>query len=284
MHSLRKFLKSDESSLQPALYFLRNNGRAIGHIHYLSNFNSFTLQDLVSYNKKQNEENGENELDGTNNNFSWNCGVEGKTKKKIITTLRKKQYKNALTLLLLSQGTPLLVAGDEFGNSQNGNNNPYCQDNNITWINWRDLETHKECFNYTKNLISLRKSYPVFLQEEFKMTDYLSCGYPDLSYHGEAGWTLTNKESECFAGIMYWGDYFKYENGEKSPSIYIAYNMHWEKHDFALPKLPKGMKWKVLLDTTTQNLDETKKEDKKNPLGKKSIEVNERSIMILTTE
>ncbi|MFI3211766.1 MAG: alpha-amylase family glycosyl hydrolase [Eubacteriales bacterium] len=263
MKRMRQFLKSDEGSLQPALYAMKKHNNQSAVMNYMSNYNSFTMLDMISYNKKHNEDNGEGNQDGTPHNYSWNCGFEGKTKKKNIVEFRKKQYKNALALLFLSKGTPLLLAGDEFCNSQGGNNNPYCQDNAVTWLNWKELETNGEIFSYVQELIALRKEYKMICQDEvFKMTDYLSCGYPDLSYHSEAAWKLESDESKTYAGVLYSGN---------SSFLYIAYNMHWEKHELALPKLPADMTWKILLQTSQE----------KTTIEPKSILVAPRTVTVL---
>ena len=133
--------------------------------------------DSVSYERKHNEANGENNNDGSNYNFSWNCGVEGPSRRKKIVELRRQQIKNAICLLMLSQGTPMLYAGDEMGKSCKGNNNPYCQDNEITWLNWNDLKTNHEIFEFMKTMIKFRKKNRVLHQpEEPKMIDYKCLG------------------------------------------------------------------------------------------------------------
>ena len=167
----------------------RRNPAEYAVVNYMANTNGFTLMDAVSYDRKHNEKNGEENRDGSDYNYSWNCGAEGPTRKKKIVELRKQLIKNAYLLLFLSQGVPLLMAGDEFGNSQDGNNNAYCQDNAVSWLNWKLLETHKDQVEFVKRLIAFRKSHKMFhMDREPRIMDYKSCGRPDVTYHGENAW------------------------------------------------------------------------------------------------
>ncbi len=275
MYTLRKFLKGDEDMVAAVQNQMRRNPKEFGKINYITNYYGFTLKDLVSYERKHNELNGEENKDGNDANFSWNCGVEGVSRKKNIMKLRLKQMKNALCFLLLSQGTPLIFMGDEFGNSQNGNNNPYCQDNEISWLNWKNAEANCEIGDFLKQLISFRKEHGVFRQKnECRFMDYMSCGYPDLSYHGNEAWK--NDVSRCNRqfGMMYAGDYAKKLSGDKDDYFYVAINMHWEPHKFALPKLPKGMEWQCYMVT---DCDDDKSFDITNDL----MEVKPRSIRVM---
>lgn len=249
LYAMRHFLKSDEDALGNALACLKRNPRQTGIINYITNYCGFTLADLVSYDRKHNEENGEENRDGESYNVSWNCGCEGKTRKRSVLELRRQQMRNAMTLLLTAQGTPMIVAGDEFGFSRGGNNNPYCQDNPVNWLNWGLLKNNQDFFQFVKKLITLRKNHPILhMPEEMKMADFLSYGYPDLSYHGEEAWRLDIDRLSRIAGVMVCGSYAGRE--EKADSFfYLAYNMHWEKHEFALPALPEGLEWRVVCDT-----------------------------------
>ena len=250
---MRSFLKSDEGEIGAVLYHTRRNPERKAVINYITQFNTFTLQDLVSYDVKHNEENGENGRDGTDFNYSWNCGVEGKTRKKAVLALRKKQVKNALLLLYLSQGTPMLLAGDEFGNSQEGNNNAYCQDNPITWLNWNLLKTNQEVFQFVKNLITLRKEHTILHKaEEFTGRDYISCGCPDISYHGTKSWYLDDSNYSRVVGIMLCGSYALIDKKNQDWDFYFAYNFHWEPHEYELPMPNGGGVWEILEDTSGQ--------------------------------
>lgn len=245
---MRRFLKSDEGMLNSALYHMRHVSGKMGAMHYLSNYNSFTIADLVSYDYKHNEDNGEENRDGNDYNCSWNCGEEGITKSRKILQLRQQQMKNAYALLLLSPSVPMIFMGDEFGNSQQGNNNPYCQDNEIAWLNWSLQKKNSKLLQFWKQLIALRKEHSVLRpSKELMLMDSKSCGYPDLSYHGESAWKLDTEHYVRHFGMMFSEAY-----AEENPTdgfLYIGANMHWDKHNLALPKLPKGMDWKVLLGT-----------------------------------
>ena len=189
MEDMRRFLKGDEGMLSAFELRNRRNPMEYAVINYMANTNGFTLMDTVSYDRKHNEKNGEENRDGSDYNYSWNCGAEGPTRKKKIVELRKQLLKNAYLLLFLSQGVPLLMAGDEFGNSQDGNNNAYCQDNAVSWLNWKLLETHKDQVDFVKRLIAFRKAHKMFhMDREPRIMDYKSCGRPDVSYHGENAW------------------------------------------------------------------------------------------------
>lgn len=271
----RRFLKGDEDILEQIAYRIRRNPDKCAVINYIAGHNGFNLMDMVSYDVKHNEENGENNKDGNNYNFSWNCGAEGRTRKKAVLELRNRQIKNALVLLILSQGVPMLLSGDEIGNTQNGNNNPYCQDNTVSWIDWSGVSRHTDILNFTKKLISFRKEHSILHSEtELRIMDYLSCGYPDLSYHGKKAWYPEFENYNRQIGIMYCGKYAA-KKGEEAVFIYFAYNMHWIPHEFALPNLPKKQKWRVAIDTGSSTIDETELKDQRN------ITVKSRTILIL---
>ena len=249
LYASRRFLKGDDNSCGDFLQAMVLNNPEYGNINYVCDYEGFRLSDLVSYEHKHNEENGENNKDGSNNNLSWNCGIEGRTKKRGILELRKRQMKNILTMLFMSQGTPMIFGGDEFGNSQNGNNNPYCQDNEIGWVDWKALDKNRDLFEYVNFLIALRKKYNILHEKNaFKLMDYISCGYPDLSYHGREAWRPDLSGHSHILGMLYCG---LYEKVNKEPFIYVCYNMHWSEAELALPKLPDGYVWKLLSDTAT---------------------------------
>jgi len=251
MYDARKFLKGDEDMLPKMTAHFRKNPSKLGVIHQITAYNTFTLNDLVSYDRKHNEANMEENRDGNDYNYSWNCGVEGASRKRHILNLRNKQMRNAICMLLFGQATPMLLSGDEFGMTHGGNNNPYCQDNATNWLNWNLLSKNAEFFRFVKEMIVLRKNHPILHKEdEFKIMDYISCGYPDLSYHGELAWYPEFANYNRHIGIMYCGKYAKKDRMDDD-FIYVLYNMHWTEHDFALPKLPEGMKWTKQVDTSS---------------------------------
>lgn len=247
---MKRFLKGDEGQLNALAFRIRYNPKDRGQINYMANINSFTLLDNVSYDVKHNEANGENNLDGSDYNYSWNCGVEGPSRKKKVVEMRRRLLRASYLLLFLSQGTPLLMAGDEFGNSQNGNNNPYCQDNEVSWLNWKLTETNKELLEFVKKIIRFRKAHPMFhLPQEPRIMDYLSYGQPDVSYHGIKAWCPEFENFRRQLGVLYCGRYAKRTDGSWDDHFYVAYNMHWEPHEFSLPNPPKGQRWHIAIDT-----------------------------------
>ncbi len=246
MNCERRFIKSDDNQVSDMMINVRSNPNQYALINYLSNHNTMSLMDSVSYERKHNEANGENNNDGSNYNFSWNCGVEGPSRRKKIVELRRQQIKNAICLLMLSQGTPMLYAGDEMGKSCKGNNNPYCQDNEITWLNWNDLKTNHEIFEFMKTMIKFRKKNRVLHQpEEPKMIDYKCLGCPDLSYHGAEPWRVDQSYNSRSFAYMYHGGY----GNRGDHDIYIACNMNWDERQFAIPYTDKRKTWKIFFIT-----------------------------------
>lgn len=251
MYRMRRFLKGDEDSLKDVVPLVRENGYNCGNVNFFTNYYGFTLNDLVSYERKHNEDNGENNADGCDLNFSWNCGVEGNTRKNNVIALRKKQIKNALSILFLSQGVPLIFMGDEFLNSQQGNNNPYCLDNEITHLNWSTSKAGKEITGYIKMLVSFRKSkFADFIGNDYTMVDKDNIGYPDLSYHGEEAYRADMAPYNRHLGIMY-----SLKKDGYVTLIFTAFNMHWQDKKFALPKLPSGSVWEKCFETGETTLD-----------------------------
>lgn len=246
MNDCRQMLKGEEQRLGAFGYHLKKNPSGAAAINYMTNHDGFTLADLVSYNRKYNEDNGEMGRDGSDYNFSWNCGEEGPTKKRDILKIRMRQRKNAYAMMLFSQGTPMLLAGDEIGNSQNGNNNPYCHDSELTWVDWSKKRSNKELTDFVKGAIAFRKKNPVLHQKnELKGSDYLSSGFPDISFHGERAWYGDFDCAKRHVGSMYSKKYV----GEKG-FLYIAWNFDWVPQQFALPVLNKEEKWYKVMDTS----------------------------------
>ncbi|MCC8105292.1 MAG: Type II secretory pathway, pullulanase PulA and related glycosidase [Clostridiales bacterium] len=245
MNDSRRLLKGDAGTLETFGWRTRYNPAGCAQINYMTNHDGFTLMDLVSYNMKYNDENGEMGRDGSDANYSWNCGEEGPSAKRKITALRMRQRKNAYAMMLLSQGTPMLLAGDEFGNTQKGNNNPWCQDGELTWLDFSRTKGNKELTAFVSQLIAYRKAHRILhLDAEPQCADYLSSGFPDLSYHGARAWYGDMKSSSLHMGCMYSGHYA----GEED-FLYIAWNFHWEEQQFALPLLPDGYSWIRVMDT-----------------------------------
>ena len=249
-NDIRRFLKGDEGLVNDFIRYQRRNPKEYAVMNAVCDYDGFSLMDLVSYDRKHNEANGENNADGTDYNYSWNCGVEGTTRKKNVLSLRKKQIKNVIAFLMLSQGTPFLFSGDEFGNSRLGNNNAYCQDNRIGWVNWKNEGRYEEYTEFVRELLQFRKEHPILFSEKpFQMSDYKRTGYPDLSYHSSEAWIGDVKGNARAVGMMYSESYAGKENAEET-FLYIGYNFYMGLQVFALPKLPKGKHWYQIMDTS----------------------------------
>lgn len=254
---VRRFLKGDMGFAgamthriagSPDLYGGAARG-TVASVNFITCHDGFTLYDLVSYDGKHNEANGENNNDGGNDNHSWNCGWEGESTDPVVNALRKKQMKNAFALLLVSHGIPMLLAGDEMGNSQGGNNNAYCQDNELSWLDWSLLEKNADLFNFASRMIAFRKNHPVLRPvSHAQYRDYVGSGFPDISWHGQHAWAPDLSGSSRTLAVLFCGKHAR--NGSvKDESVYVAMNMHWETHAFELPGLGEGEAWHVFANT-----------------------------------
>lgn len=269
-NTIRRFLKGDEAVVIDVMGEMTMHGDDKNTFNYITNQNGFTLMDLVSYDGKHNEANGENNSDGPEYNYSWNCGVEGKTRKKAVLELRDRQIKNAFSLVLLSKGMVSILAGDEFGNTQEGNNNVYCQDNATSWLNWNLMVKNEERIAFVKELIGLRKkSVMLYKYNSAGRQGYYPGGAPEISFHGEQAWQAPTSVASRILGIYY------HNEEKRGKSVYMAFNMHWSEHEFALPGTKKG-KWCLIADTNTGILEK--------PLllkEQKYLKVEERSVKVL---
>ena len=263
---MRRFLKGDEGMIRDVICQLKNQDTQL--YNYIASHNGFTLCDVVSYDGKHNEANGENNLDGPDYNYSWNCGAEGNSRKKAVNELRKNQIFNAFFLLLFAQGMPCILSGDEFMNTQKGNNNAYCQDNLISWLDWNQLSRQEELYTFVCRLIALRKACMKQIAKKSEDTMGRS-GIPQISYHGEDAWQMPAGRASRQLGVFY-----HEESTEKD--FYIAYNMHWLSHSFALPSLPKGMEWVCMAGTKEGVLDEKEAV----PVKEKKVQLEERTIKV----
>ena len=253
--TVRKFLKGDMGQVgemaqriqgSPDLYWWRG---PTASINFITAHDGFTLADLVSYNHKHNEANGENNNDGSNDNDSWNCGWEGPTDDPDINALRCRQIKNAVAILMVSQGVPMILMGDEIGRTQRGNNNAYCHDNELSWMDWTLLKSNADLFRFFKNCIAFRKAHAVLRNRtHLRNQDYVGSGYPDISWHGVRAWQPDWSGSSRILAFMLCGKHAN--NGQSQDNyIYVAMNMHWETQLFELPELPQGMQWHVFANT-----------------------------------
>lgn len=253
---MRRFLKGDEGLAGTAvtrimgskdLYDPMKRGESAS-VNFLTCHDGFTLYDLYSYNVKHNEKNGWNNTDGDNNGNSWNCGVEGETDDPEIESLRRRMVKNAFATLMCSRGSAMFYAGDEFCNTQYGNNNAYCQDNRVSWLDWNRLEEYKEIHDFFRYMIAFRKAHPVLR----KTTGRAQCGFPEISLHNGYPWN-GRMDYDCrLIGIMYAG---RNEGGTEDDVVFYGMNAYWHPLDMQLPNPPEGRRWKVCVNTFVEYED-----------------------------
>jgi isoamylase len=237
--------------------------RPTASINFITAHDGFTLNDLVSYNEKHNEANGEENKDGESHNRSWNCGAEGPTKKKEVLSLRQRQKRNLLTTLFLSQGVPMLLAGDEMSRTQNGNNNAYCQDNEISWVNWENAD--QELIEFTRKVIEMRSQHPAFCRRKwFQGIPIKGVGVEDIAWFLPDGTEMSDEHwNTSFAkslGIYLNGRDIHMVTPTGDPvmddSFYIIFNAHDEALDYTLPPEKYGKQWKKILNTFDGVVDE----------------------------
>jgi isoamylase len=256
--NMRKFLKGDdvEGVVKEIVQRIEGSpdlypGRGpIATVNFITAHDGFTLADMVSYSEKHNEANLENNQDGFNDNNSWNWGHEGPTEDEGINDIRRRQMKNAMAILLTSQGVPMFLMGDEVARTQQGNNNTYCQDNELNWLDWSTLETNGEMLRFVKNMIAFRHWHPAlrggyFLQHK----DYNKAGMPDITWYSLEALTGENSDDERLTMAYRLAGAYAKGGLAKDDDIYVAINMHWEDQYFKLPKTPKGKKWYVFANT-----------------------------------
>ena len=292
--TVRAYWKGDEGKIGEMAYRLTGSPDLYQHddrrpeasINFLTSHDGFTLNDLVSYNEKHNRANGDDNQDGDNNNLSWNCGAEGPTDDPKIDNLRRKQRRNFLTTLFLSQGVPMLLGGDEFGRSQNGNNNAYCQDNEISWINWQRDEKQNQLLNFTKKLIQLRKDHPVFRRPKFFQGRRIrGSEIKDVMWFNPGGNEISEEEwaspfVRCL-GMLLSGDTMDVLTFEGEPirddTFLLLINAHYEPISFVLPG-QEHLGWELILDTRDEDglLHTTRKFDSGD-----DVEVGDRTACLL---
>jgi isoamylase len=247
----------------------------INSINFITCHDGFTLNDLVSYNYKHNEANGENSRDGIDDNLSWNCGIEGETDDLEIEALRKRQIKNFATILLLSQGVPMITAGDEVRRTQKGNNNGYCQDNEISWFDWELVEKNSEIFRFFKLMIAFRKRYGSLCRRGFFNGEVNERGLADISWHGtklfQPGWDDPNARAfSCTLGGF-----------DGAVDIHLILNMHWEALDFEIPQIEGGRNWYKVVDTAEPSPTDILDPCQEVMISENSYSVKDRSVVVL---
>ena len=232
------------SMVQFANHMRRQNG-AYGFVNYMANVNGFSLWDSYSYGEKHNFDNGEDNRDGTNNNYSFNYGVEGKTTNRAINANRFREMRNAFTSLMLAQSVPLFVAADEAACTHLGNNNPYCQDNKVGYTVFSKTKSKDSLTKFVKQLVEFRKNHKCFrIETPFLMNDYRHLGLPDMSFHGTEPWMMSIGEEQKALGVLYNGAYVK-----ESEDVFVCYNFHYDSVDMALPLLSPGKRWRLCFNT-----------------------------------
>ncbi|MCC7447558.1 MAG: glycogen debranching protein GlgX [Anaerolineae bacterium] len=253
--NVRRFLKGDPGLADEVASAVSGSsdlypGRGpIATINFITAHDGFTMMDLVSYNEKCNQANCEPGDNGSNDNNSWNSGAEGPTDDPAINALRHRRIKNAIAILMVSQGVPMLLMGDEVGRSQLGNNNSYCQDNEISWLDWNLIHANGDLFHFFKCCVAFRRAHPVLRNGYFlRGEDYNNLGYPDISWHGlKVGKPDWSDKSRVLA-FMLGGGYAK--GGLQTDNhIYVAMNMHWQDRNFELPPCPGEARWHQFANT-----------------------------------
>lgn len=281
MRQSRRFLKSDEETVAFMSYAVRENSKYYSPIRNVTDYEGFSLYDLYSYSRKHNDANNEDNRDGTNYNYSWNCGAEGETAKRSILSLRMKQCRNAFLLMFLSQGTPMITAGDECLNTNFGNNNPYCQDNEIGWVLYGNKKANREFREFTRNLIAFRKRHVILHQkQELMLFDYMSCKVPDVSFHSVEAWRIDQDPTAREFAVLYAGEYAKQYKGEAEDSVYVIYNMNWEPARFVLPVQGENVRWSLVY-SSDGSTDDSFDEEKARLITTGSYMAGERSISVL---
>ena len=282
---MRSFLKGDDGMAGNAitritgsrdLYSPESRGHKAS-VNFLTCHDGFTLYDLYSYNEKHNEKNGWNNTDGDNNGHSWNCGAEGETDDPNVNGLRRRLIKNAFAALLCSRGPAMFFAGDEFCNTQFGNNNAYCQDNIISWLDWSRLEEFKEIHDFVRHMIQFRKEHPILR----KMTKPSSCQFPEISVHNGTPFNASTDYKTKLIGIMYAG---RNEEDTEDDIVFYCMNAYWEPLVMQLPVLPNGKHWHVDTITNAEYFDGEDFTEKTELLGVNTIRVPARTTIILVAE
>ena len=288
--SLRSYLKGDSWNAWDAAWSISGSGDLYGGyydnthsnyagynscVHFLTCHYGFTLYDLYAYNDKHNEANGWNNTDGANDNRSWNCGAEGETDDPEVLSLRRRMIRNACAVLMCSRGTPMFLAGDEFADTRYGNNNPYCQDNLISWLDWSLLEKNRALYEFFRYMIHFRKAHACIRKD--LEPSYL--GFPSMSLHGLTPWKPDLPESSHTACVLFSG----YDDSlHKEDLVFLAVNTHWCSAALTLPQLPDGYTWKIAVNTGDKKQQTFT--DSEIPAAGSSVLLGERSVIVFVGE
>ncbi|MCM1257401.1 MAG: glycogen operon protein GlgX [Roseburia sp.] len=246
LYPARKLLNGINGNVWELADQMKKQDDKLGYVNYICDNNGFTLADLFTYDVKHNEANREGNRDGADWNYSSNCGVEGETTSRNVLKIRDRKMKNAIAMLFLSQGVPMLMAGDEDGNSQGGNNNAYCQDNEVGYKDWKQTNVSREFLRFVKKMIAFRREHAILRKEKpMQLSDYRSYGFPDLSYHEENPWINPWHINRRALGILYCGKY-----AEEDENIYIGFNFSDFRKKLSFPKEKRKRKWHLHMDTS----------------------------------
>jgi glycogen operon protein len=283
---IRKFVKGDPGVIGAVANRMAGSSdlyQSHGHlplnsINFITAHDGFTLNDLVSYNDKHNQANGEGNQDGINDNLSWNCGVEGETTSVEVEKLRERQVKNFATILLLSQGVPMFVMGDEVRRTQKGNNNAYCQDNAISWFDWSLVDKNRDLFRFWKEMIAFRKRHATVRRPRFFTGDVNERGLADVSWHGcqllDPDWQ--NPDSRALA--------FTLGGFDDEVDIHVMMNMHWEAQTFDIPSISSDRRWHLAIDTAQSSPHDIAGTGQEVLLTTPTYLVTDRSIVVLISQ
>ncbi len=288
--SIRKYIKGDPGIIGELASRLTGSAdlyqwshhEPINSVNFITAHDGFTLYDLCAYNQKNNWSNGENNNDGINDNLSWNCGIEGETDDKWVNDLRKRQVKNFASILMLSMGVPMIVAGDEFMRSQKGNNNTYCQDNDLNWFNWEKIneKESQEMIRFWSLVIEKRKKYLNHFKGKYFTDQKNKFGIPEISWHGtkvnNPGWN--DPDAKCLSVTL--GDVRG--DGDEIDNIHCMFNMHWEPVSFEIPQYD-SLSWYRSIDTSLSSPEDIVEEKDQVFIKDNNYIVNDRSIVILVT-
>jgi glycogen operon protein len=283
--TIRRFVKGDAGIVgqvadaiggSASLYQARD-GEPTNSINFVDCHDGFTLNDLVSYNSKHNEANGEGNNDGINENLSWNCGAEGETSDAGIEKLRQQQIRNFATILMLSRGVPMFVAGDEVRNTQRGNNNAYCQDNEIGWFDWSLPDKHADLLRFWRRIIEFRKKHPAVRKNAFYSNELNERGLKDVTWHGarlnSPGWSDSQARALGFTLAGF----------DDDPDIHVMMNMYWESLDMEVPVVA-GRQWARKVDTSLPSPSDIADPGKEVVFTAQSYRVSSRSIVVLVNK
>ena len=280
---MRRFLKGDAGMAatavqrmtgSPDLYDPVSRG-GNASVNFLTCHDGFTLYDLYSYNEKHNEANGWGNTDGSDDNNSWNCGTEGETDDKSVLSLRFRMMKNACAVLMCSRGTPMFLSGDEFGDTRYGNNNPYCQDNEISWLDWSLLEKNKDLFEFFRYMIQFRLEHPS-VRKDLEPSYF---GFPAMSIHGLTPGESGSSGDSHTACVLFSG---YDETLSKEDLVFISVNAHWYPADLTLPALPDGCHWKIAVNTGDERQQTFDKGEM--PTAEQTVLLGERSVIVFVGE